>query len=129
MPLVSITNHQRLPVPPVNWMGTVYHGLPAGQFRQGYGGGDYLAFLGRICPDKGPVEAIDIARRAGMKLKMAAKVDPVDQLYFDDVIRPLLKQSSHVEFIGEISDSQKQVSWATPRRCCFRSAGRNRSAW
>src|ERR1700754_2355527 len=75
MPLVSISDHQRLPVPPVNWMGTVYHGLPETQFRLAGGQGGYLAFLGRICADKGPVEAIEIARQAGMKLRMAAKVD------------------------------------------------------
>ena len=108
MPLVSISDHQRLPVPPVNWMGTVYHGLPESQFHLGNGEGGYLAFLGRICADKGPVEAIDIARRAGMPLKIAAKVDPVDQPYFDDVVAPLLEKSPHVQFIGEINDSQKQ---------------------
>jgi glycosyltransferase involved in cell wall biosynthesis len=108
MPLVSISDHQRLPVPPVNWMGTVYHGLPEAQFRDGGGQGGYLAFLGRICADKGPLEAIEIARRAGMKLKIAAKVDPVDRPYFDEVINPLIQKSPHVEFIGEINDSQKQ---------------------
>ena len=108
MPLVSISDHQRKPVPPVNWMGTVYHGLPERQFREGEGKGGYLAFLGRICSDKGPVEAIEIARLAGMKLKIAAKVDPVDQAYFDDLIAPLLAKSPHVEFIGEIDDSRKQ---------------------
>jgi glycosyltransferase involved in cell wall biosynthesis len=108
MPLVSISDHQRKPVPPVNWMGTVYHGLPERQFREGEGKGGYLAFLGRICPDKGPVEAIEIARRAGSKLKIAAKVDPVDRAYFDELIAPLLAKSPHVEFIGEIDDSRKQ---------------------
>jgi glycosyltransferase involved in cell wall biosynthesis len=126
MPLVSISNHQRLPVPPVNWRGTVYHGLPEAQYREGKGEGGYLAFLGRICADKGPVEAIEIARRAGMKLKMAAKVDPVDQAYFDNVVKPLIEKSPHVEFIGEINDGQKQeflgkakallfpISWPEP---------------
>jgi glycosyltransferase involved in cell wall biosynthesis len=108
MPLVSISNHQRKPVPPVNWMGTVYHGLPSRLLQEGAGKGNYLAFLGRICPDKGPVEAIEIARRAGMRLKIAAKIDPVDQDYFDTVVAPLLAESPHVEFIGEINDSQKQ---------------------
>src|SRR5579864_6900642 len=108
MPLVSISNHQRKPVPPVNWMGTVYHGLPSRAFHEGSGAGGYLAFLGRICSDKGPAEAIEIARRAGMRLKLAAKVDPVDQEYFDGVIQPLLARSPHVEFIGEINDGQKQ---------------------
>ena len=126
MPLVSISDHQRLPVPPVNWMGTVYHGLPEAQFRLGQGEGGYLAFLGRICADKGPVEAIEISRQAGMKLKIAAKVDPVDQPYFDAVVGPLIARSPHVEFIGEIDDGQKQdflgnagallfpISWPEP---------------
>jgi glycosyltransferase involved in cell wall biosynthesis len=108
MPLVSISRHQRKPVPPVNWVGTVYHGLPEKQFREGGGKGGYLAFLGRICPDKGPVEAVEIARRAGWKLKIAAKVDPVDQSYFDTIVAPLLAASPHVEFIGEIDDNRKQ---------------------
>ncbi|MEY4965657.1 MAG: hypothetical protein RL274_1240 [Pseudomonadota bacterium] len=107
MPLVSISNHQRLPVPPVNWMGTVYHGLPEHLLKEGKGEGGYLAFLGRICPDKGPLEAIEIARRAGMTLKMAAKVDPADQDYFDEQVKPVLDASPHVEFIGEINDAQK----------------------
>lgn len=126
MPLVSISNHQRLPVPPVNWMGTVYHGLPDGMLKLGDGEGGYLAFLGRICPDKGPLQAIEIARRAGMKLKMAAKVDPADAKYFAEEVKPVLDASPHVEFIGEIDDSRKQeflgnakallfpISWPEP---------------
>lgn len=107
MPLVSISNHQRGPVPPVNWMGTVYHGLPENLLAPGDGAGGYLAFLGRICPDKGPLRAIEIARRAGMRLKMAAKVDPVDQKYWDEQVKPVLDASPHVEFIGEIDDARK----------------------
>jgi glycosyltransferase involved in cell wall biosynthesis len=107
MPLVSISNHQRKPVPPVNWMGTVYHGLPEGLHRPGAGAGGYLAFLGRICPDKGPLEAIEIARRAGMAIKIAAKIDPVDRAYFEGQVRPVLDASPHVEYIGEITDADK----------------------
>jgi glycosyltransferase involved in cell wall biosynthesis len=107
MPLVSISNHQRLPVPPVNWMGTVYHGLPEGLLKEGDGSGGYLAFLGRICADKGILPAIEIARRAGMKLKIAAKVDPVDRKYFDEEVKPVLDASPHAEFIGEINDARK----------------------
>ena len=81
--------------------------------------GGYLAFLGRICPDKGPVEAIEIARQAGMQLKIAAKVDPVDQAYFDEVIAPLLAKSPHVEFIGEIHDGQKQEFLGNARALLF----------
>ncbi len=119
MPLVSISNHQRLPVPPVNWMGTVYHGLPANLLRQGDGAGGYLAFLGRICPDKGPLEAIEIARRAGMTLKMAAKVDPADQAYFDQQVRPVLDASPHVAFIGEIDDARKPEFLGKARALLF----------
>jgi glycosyltransferase involved in cell wall biosynthesis len=119
MPLVSISHHQRLPVPPVNWMGTVYHGLPECQFRLDKGAGGYLAFLGRICADKGPVEAIQIAAKAGLKLKIAAKVDPVDQPYFDSVVAPLLARSPHVEFVGEINDGQKQDFLGNARALLF----------
>ena len=107
MPLVSISDNQRKPVPPVNWMGTVYHGLPEKLLCEGRGTGGYLAFLGRICADKGPLEAIEIARRAGMKLKLAAKIDPADRNYFEEVVKPVLDASPHVEFIGEIDDSRK----------------------
>lgn len=119
MPLVSISDHQRKPVPPVNWLGTVYHGLPERQFHEGEGKGNYLAFLGRICPDKGPLEAIEIARLAGMKLKIAAKVDPVDQVYFDQVVAPVLAKSPHVEFVGEIDDKSKQEFLGNARALLF----------
>ena len=119
MPLVSISDDQRKPVPPVNWMGTVYHGLPEKLFHEGEGKGGYLAFLGRICPDKGPIEAIEIARQAGMRLKIAAKIDPVDQNYFDRVIAPLLAKSPYVEFIGEIDDSRKQEFLGNARALLF----------
>jgi glycosyltransferase involved in cell wall biosynthesis len=108
MPLVSISNHQRLPVSEANWRGTVYHGMPKNLFQLGRGEGGYLAFLGRICPDKGILPAIEIARLAGLPLKVAAKVDPVDQDYFDRQVRPVLDASPHVTFIGEIDDTRKQ---------------------
>ena len=119
MPLVSISDHQRLPVPPVNWMATVYHGLPANRLRLSGGQGGYLAFLGRICADKGPVEAIEIARQAGLPLKIAAKVDPVDQPYYDTVVAPLIAASPHVEFIGEIDDTRKQEFLGQARALLF----------
>jgi glycosyltransferase involved in cell wall biosynthesis len=119
MPLVSISQHQRKPVPPVNWMGTVYHGLPERLFREGSGKGGYLVFLGRICPEKGPEDAIAIAGHAGLRLKMAAKIDPVDRPYFENVIRPLLARSPHVEFIGEIDDSHKQDLLGNARALLF----------
>jgi len=126
MPMVSISDNQRLPVPPVNWRGTVHHGMPTGLLQEGSGQGGYLAFLGRICPDKGILPAIEIARRAGAKLKVAAKVDPADQDYFDSQVAPVLAHSPHVEFIGEIDDSRKSeflggaaallfpISWPEP---------------
>jgi glycosyltransferase involved in cell wall biosynthesis len=119
MPLVSISNHQRLPVPPVNWRGTVYHGLPNDLLKEGKGEGGYLAFLGRICPDKGVLPAIEIARRAGLVLKVAAKVDPTDRQYFDEQVRPVLDNSPHVEFIGEIDDRSKQDFLGRARALLF----------
>lgn len=107
MPLVSISNHQRKPLPPVNWRGTVYHGMPENLLKEGRGQGGYLAFLGRICPEKGFLSAIEIAGRAGLPLKVAAKVDPADRDYFQEEVRPVLQKSPHVEFIGEIGDAQK----------------------
>jgi glycosyltransferase involved in cell wall biosynthesis len=107
MPLVSISNHQRKPVPPVNWRGTVYHGMPENLLKEGKGEGGYLAFLGRICREKGVLPAIEIARRTGLPLKVAAKVDPADRDYFERDVRPVLERSPHVEFIGEIDDDRK----------------------
>jgi glycosyltransferase involved in cell wall biosynthesis len=107
-PLVSISNSQRRPMPPVNWVGNVYHGLPrnllAFSAKPSEG---YLAFLGRISPERRPDRAIEIATRAGAKLKIAAKVDRVDQAYWDEVIKPLVESHPNVEFIGEINERQK----------------------
>ncbi|RME34170.1 MAG: glycosyltransferase family 4 protein [Deltaproteobacteria bacterium] len=107
MPLVSISNAQRRPLPFANWTGTVYHGLPTDQFRLNPDGGGYLAFLGRISPEKRPDRAIEIAKRSGLPLKIAAKVDRADQEYFEREIKPLLSHPL-VEFIGEINDADKQ---------------------
>jgi glycosyltransferase involved in cell wall biosynthesis len=107
MPLVSISNDQRKPLAWANWTSTVYHGLPGDllPYRENPSL-DYLAFLGRISPEKRVDRAIEIARRAGMKLKIAAKIDKVDEAYFKNEIEPLLAQP-HVEFIGEIDDAAK----------------------
>lgn len=107
VPLVSISDHQRLPISWASWIGTVHHGLPSDLYRAGRGGGGYLAFLGRISPEKRPDLAIEIATRAGMRLRIAAKVDRVDTEYFETVVRPLL-DNPLVEFIGEIGETQKQ---------------------
>jgi glycosyltransferase involved in cell wall biosynthesis len=109
MPLVSISCAQRQPLVGVNWVGNVYHGLPTGLHkvhRANEKGGKYLAFLGRISPEKRPDRAIHIALKAGMPLKIAAKVDRVDREYFETQIKPLLKNPG-IEYIGEITESEK----------------------
>jgi glycosyltransferase involved in cell wall biosynthesis len=107
MPLISISNKQRDPMPPnVNWLANIYHGLPSNICPYNAEGGSYLAFLGRISPEKRPDRAIEIAKRAGIKLKIAAKVDKADQQYFDTLIKPMLDHPL-VEFIGEINEDQK----------------------
>jgi len=103
----SISNDQRRPLPWLNWRGTVLHGLPRNLLSRGGGRGGYLAFLGRISPEKGVERAIEIASRTGLPLKVAAKVDAVDQDYFDS-IRPLF-DNPLVEFIGEIGEKEKNA--------------------
>jgi len=107
IPVVSISNSQRLPLPEANFVATVLHGLPQNLLMKGEGRGGYLAFLGRISPEKAPDAAIRIAVRAGIPLKIAAKVDRVDQEYFKTAVEPLLCRAD-VEFIGEIREDQKQ---------------------
>ena len=104
-PVVSISDSQRVPLPEANYVATIHHGLPQNLLQKGPGG-KYLAFLGRISPEKAPDAAIRIAARAGMPLKIAAKVDKVDQEYFKTKIEPLLA-GADVEFIGEIGEHQK----------------------
>jgi glycosyltransferase involved in cell wall biosynthesis len=109
MPLVSISNAQRAPLAKANFVATVYHGLPLDLHKPTFRPhGGYLAFLGRISPEKGPDHAIAIARAAGMPLKVAAKVDKVDEGYFREVISPLLRGPG-VEFIGEINERAKSA--------------------
>ena len=105
-PLISISNAQRQPLAWANWQTTIYHGLPTDLFSFRRSSDDYLAFLGRISPEKGADRAIEIAKRVGIPLKIAAKVDRVDRRYFKQVVEPLLNDS-HVEWVGEISDQQK----------------------
>ena len=106
-PFVSISNDQRRPVSSVNWIGTVHHGLPRDLLSPGDGAGGYLAFLGRIAPEKRPDRAIEIARRSGVPLRIAAKIDPVDEEYHAVSIEELMGHPL-VEFIGEIDDAGKQ---------------------
>ena len=105
IPVVSISDAQRHPLPGANYAATVHHGLPRDLLQAGPGG-EYLAFLGRISPEKAPDAAIRIAAQANMPLKIAAKVDRVDEEYFKTTIEPLLKDAN-VEFIGEIAEHQK----------------------
>jgi glycosyltransferase involved in cell wall biosynthesis len=106
LPLVSISDAQRIPLPWVNWQGTVHHGMPRQSLTMGNGEGNYLAFLGRVSPEKGLDEAIEIACRSGMQLKIAAKIDQADAEYFKNRIKPLLNYGL-VEFIGEIGHDRK----------------------
>ena len=106
VPVVSISDAQREPLPHAGYVATVPHGIPARLLLPGFGAGGYLAFLGRISPEKAPDAAIRIAAAAGMRLKIAAKVDNVDREYFAERIEPML-DAAHIDFIGEIGDDQK----------------------
>lgn len=106
MPLVSISDAQRKPLPWANWAATIHHGLPRNLYTFHPQAQGYLAFLGRISPEKRPDHAIEIAKRTGLPLRIAAKVDPADQNYFEAEIEPLLNHPL-IEFVGEISDAEK----------------------
>jgi len=106
MPMVSISDAQRGPVSWANWQATVYHGLPRDLYHVHPNPGGYLAFLGRIAPEKRPDHAIEIAKRVGIPLRIAAKVDPMDQKYFHTEIEPLLSDPL-IEYLGEITDAEK----------------------
>ncbi len=108
MPLISISDRQRAPMPPSNWISTIHHGLPQNMYKFHPRAGSYLAFLGRVCPEKRLDRAIEIAKRSGVPLKIAAKVDAVDEAYFNGQIKPLLGHPL-IEFIGEINDRQKEA--------------------
>ena len=125
VPIVTISNAQRGPVPHANYLATIPHGIPKRLLLPRFGAGGYLAFLGRISPEKGPDAAIRIAQNAGMPIRIAAKIDQVDRRYFDELIEPLLAAPG-VEFIGEIDDEEKAeflgnaaallfpIAWAEP---------------
>ena len=108
MPLVSISNAQRDPLSWANWAGTVYHGLPENLYRGRTDPGTYLAFLGRVSPEKRVDRTIEIAKRTGIPLKIAAKIDPTNQEYYEREIVPLLDDAGpEIEFVGEIGEAQK----------------------
>ncbi len=106
MPLVSISNSQRSQLPAASWADTVYHGLPVDLLRPSFAPGDYLAFLGRISPEKRPDRAIAIARRSGVPLRIAAKVDRIDQRYYENEIAPHI-DGHFIRYDGEVSDEGK----------------------
>src|SRR5215216_7825789 len=106
MPVISISHGQRQPLPRASWQATVYHGLPADIYRFHPEPGNYLAFLGRISPEKRVDRAIEIAKQVGMPLKIAAKIDRADRRYFKREIEPLLNDQ-HIEWLGEIDDKDK----------------------
>ena len=126
-PLVSISDDQRAPMPPVNWVGRVHHGMPYDLLMpRAQRQGGYLAFLGRISPEKRPDRAIEIAARTGRQLRIAAKVDKVDRDYWRDEIEPLVRRHDNIHYIGEIGDADKAeflgnaaallfpIDWAEP---------------
>lgn len=119
-PLVSISEDQRRPMPPVNWAGTVYHGLPKDvlPFTENPKG-SYLAFLGRISPEKRPDRAIEIAVRAGVPLRIAAKIDDADLGYWENTIAPMVASNRNVEFVGEIDERQKAEFLGNARALLF----------
>ncbi len=118
MAVASISDHQREPLPTARWLGTVYNGLPSDLYDFQPQPGDYLAFLGRMSPEKGPETAIEIALRVGMPLRMAAKVDPVDREYFEARIRPWLEHPL-IEFIGEVDEAGKNALLGGARALLF----------
>lgn len=109
VPLVSISDAQRRPIPRANWQGTVYHGMPLDLHTFRDRPGSYLAFLGRISPEKGLDRAIEIARLAGMPLRVAAKIYPEERPYYEQVIEPLFRASPWVEFVGEVGGASKDA--------------------
>lgn len=127
VPLVSISNDQRRPIPDANWQGTVYHGLPREAFTFREAPGTYLVYLGRMSPEKRVDRAIEIARRAGLPLRIAAKIYPEEQHYFDETLAPLIRDAQPlVEFVGEVGGRAKDeliggalallfpIEWAEP---------------
>ncbi len=106
LPLASISYAQRKPLAHCNWVANIYHGIDIGMYTPNFSKGKYLAFLGRICEDKGTHKAIEIAKKTGIPLKIAAKIGPHDQEFFDKVIKHQI-DGKHIEFVGEITESEK----------------------
>jgi glycosyltransferase involved in cell wall biosynthesis len=115
---VSISDHQRLPLPNANWIGTIQHGLPADLFRASYEPGSYLAFLGRLAAEKGPEDAIRIARAAGLPLHIAAKVPRAETAYFKKQLFPYI-DGDRVKLVGEVDETKKQTFLANATALLF----------
>ena len=105
-PLVSISDHHRMPLPSANWLGTVYHGMPAGLLKPSYEPGTYLAFLGRLTREKGPETAIRIAKAIGKELRMAAKIPRAETRYYKERLQPLI-DGANIKLVGELNDGAK----------------------
>lgn len=119
-PLVSISDSQRKAMPDANWRATVHHGLPLDEMRYSQEDGDYLLFVGRVMPEKRIDRAIDIARRAGLPLKIAAAVHPGERAYFKETIWPMLEASqSFVEYLGEVGGESRRALFANARALVF----------
>jgi glycosyltransferase involved in cell wall biosynthesis len=122
VPLVSISNDQRRAVDDLDltWAATVYNGLDLDHYREvSHDADGYLGFVGRIAPEKGPLMAIEISRRTGLPLRLAAKVDPTDVTYYEEEVAP--QMGSHVDFVGEITEDEKPASYAGARATLFPS--------
>lgn len=115
---VSISDHQRRPLPEANWLGTILHGMPTDLFRPSYEPGSYLAFLGRLTADKGPEDAIRIANAARMPLRIAAKIPRAETAYFKKKLEPHL-DGEHVRLVGEVDDAKKQPFLANAAALLF----------
>jgi glycosyltransferase involved in cell wall biosynthesis len=119
-PLASISDDQRRPIPWANWRATVYHGLPPDELPFREAPGDYLLFLGRITREKRPDLAVEIARRAGLRLKLAAKVHPWELDYFRRELEPLLLEArSFVDYLGEVGGRDREEAFANARALLF----------
>ena len=119
LPLVAISRSQMSAAPTANWLGVVYHALPNSLYQARQEAGDYLAFIGRISPEKRLDRAIEVANAVGLPLKVAAKIDFADRAYYMDLIEPLLRDNSLVEFVGEVDDIGKQALLAGARALLF----------
>jgi glycosyltransferase involved in cell wall biosynthesis len=106
-PFISISDDQRAPLTGAKWLGTIYHGLPPSSLNSSHAPGSYLAFLGRLTPDKGPATAIRLARAAGMQLRIAAKVPRAERGYFKEQIEPLI-DGEQIKIIGEVNERSKE---------------------